>query len=281
MSFRKFDLNEADYTAIYGAKKPFPHIVIDDFWLNTEELKKAYDEIYTVPIQDFFYNDQHEHQLYKRGLGKLDAMPPTLKKIIETLNSQDTLDYLSRLTGIYGLKSDPTLWGGGVHVTSRGGKLGIHSDYNLHYETQYHRRLNLLLYLNPVWEENWGGSLELWDEQMVQMQEKIVPKFNRMAMFNTTSESYHGHPDPLTCPDEFERASIALYYFTEDRPDYEKRDAHGKALWQIRPESNDPVMPMDPQDIKQAQQIIELNHTAHQSVNNLKDTLDQLAVSDI
>lgn len=288
--FKKYDIEElAHQTSVYNNQQPFPHIVVDNFWDNPEDIKKAHDEIYQVPIEDFLFNDQHEHQWYKRGLNKLDKMPPTIRKIIETLNSQESLDYFSRLTGIYGLKADPTLWGGGVHVTSPGGKLGIHSDFNYHPDTGYHRRLNILLYLNPVWEESWGGSLDLWDENMTERYHSILPVFNRMAMFNTTSESYHGHPDALASPEGTERISIALYYYTVDRPEYEKRDPHDRALWQLRPDSNDSHLYKAENEIIEAQNRIAKSHTqgfnppiqSPITKSDLARRLEDLALNDI
>src|SRR5690606_7951229 len=82
-------------------------------------------------------------------------------------------------------------------------------------------RLNILIYLNKDWEESYGGHFELWDKDMKECQQKILPVFNRMAMFSTTSHSYHGHPNPLTCPDDRSRKSIALYYYSNGRPQHE------------------------------------------------------------
>jgi hypothetical protein len=40
-------------------------------------------------------------------------------------------------------------------------------------------------------------------------------------LFETNDISYHGHPDPLQCPEGVFRKSIALYYYTPTRPDTE------------------------------------------------------------
>jgi len=53
---------------------------------------------------------------------------------------------------------------------------------------------------------------------MTETRAKILPLFNRVAMFSTTDFSYHGHPDPLTCPPDRSRKSLALYYYTNGRP---------------------------------------------------------------
>ena len=96
--------------------------------------------------------------------------------------------------------------------------LKVHADFNKNRFLGLDRRLNLLIYLNKDWEESYGGHFELWNKDMTKCEKKILPLFNRMAMFSTTTYSYHGHPSPLTCPPGRSRKSIALYYYTNGRP---------------------------------------------------------------
>jgi hypothetical protein len=39
---------------------------------------------------------------------------------------------------------------------------------------------------------------------------KVSPNFNRDMNFGTTDFTYHGHPDPLACPEGVTRKSLAL-----------------------------------------------------------------------
>ena len=50
---------------------------------------------------------------------------------------------------------------------------------------------------------------------------KISPQFNTVVIFSTTDFSNHGHPDPLDCPENITRKSLALYYFSKGRPQEE------------------------------------------------------------
>lgn len=118
------------------------------------------------------------------------------------------------MTGITGLIPDPYYDGGGLHLTRRGGHLGVHADFNIHPTLKVERRLNLLVYLNDDWDESWGGSLELWDTGMKACEVKVAPHLGRAVVFSTTLDSYHGHPDPLACPENRNRRSIATYYYT-------------------------------------------------------------------
>ena len=83
------------------------------------------------------------------------------------------------------------------------------------------RRLNILIYLNKNWKKEYGGDLELWDKEMKNCKKKISPNFNKMVIFSTNDYSYHGHPEPVNCPVDFSRKSLALYYFSKGRPSYE------------------------------------------------------------
>jgi hypothetical protein len=104
----------------------------------------------------------------------------------------------------------------------------------VHPNLKLDRRVNLILYLNPGWRDEWGGHLELWNKEMTECQAKIPPLLGNMAIFNTTSESYHGHPDPLMCPEGTIRKSIALYYWTNGRPESEQRPQHS-TIYKKRP----------------------------------------------
>jgi Rps23 Pro-64 3,4-dihydroxylase Tpa1-like proline 4-hydroxylase len=150
--------------------------------------------------------------------------------LLNFLNSKEVLTYLEELTGIPDLIADPGLYGGGVHRILSGGKLSVHADYNFHPVTKLHRRVNLLLYLNKDWKEEWGGDLQLWNKDMSMCVKKILPIFNRAVIFNITSEAYHGHPGPLKSPEGIDRLSFALYYFTKERPIEELTDPH-MAVW--------------------------------------------------
>jgi len=104
--------------------------------------------------------------------------------------------------------------------------LAIHADFNRHRAYSLDRRLNLLLYLNKDWREEYGGHLQLWNRDMTRCEAKVLPVFNRVMIFSTTDFTYHGHPDPLQCPEGMTRKSLALYYFSNGRPAEEVSDGH-------------------------------------------------------
>lgn len=162
------------------------------------------------------------------------AMGDATRHLLAELNGSAFLDFLERLTGIDGLVPDPHFEGGGLHQIERGGHLKVHADFNRHPRTGLERRLNVLLYLNRGWKEEYGGAFELWDRDMRRAEARVLPVFNRCVVFSTTSTSFHGHPEPLTCPPGETRKSIALYYYSRERPPEERRAAHN-TLFKARP----------------------------------------------
>jgi len=156
------------------------------------------------------------------------------------LNSSTFLKFLEKLTGIKNLLTDPHLQGGGIHQIERGGLLRVHSDFNFHPVFKLDRRLNLLLYLNEPWPEEWGGHLQLWSKDMRRCEQKILPQARRCVIFNTLSDSWHGHPEPLACPEGVHRKSIAMYYYSNGRPKAEQHRPH-KTKWQAMPGESLPM----------------------------------------
>ncbi|MGI8950694.1 MAG: 2OG-Fe(II) oxygenase [Chitinophagaceae bacterium] len=218
----------------YSTAEPFPNIYFDDFFI-PEKLKEVLNEFPDLTKNaDLKYNDANQIKLASKGEYRFGERT---KDFMHYLNSQPFLEFLSVLTGIENLIPDPYFEGGGCHQIQRGGMLKIHADFNKNPKTKLDRRLNVLVYLNEDWKEEYGGNFELWDREMKGCKKKILPLFNRMAIFSTTSTSYHGHPNPLNCPEGRSRKSIALYYYTNGRPleEMQEFDDHN-TLFQYRPE---------------------------------------------
>jgi Rps23 Pro-64 3,4-dihydroxylase Tpa1-like proline 4-hydroxylase len=230
-SFRRRLDALAELAETYQAGQPFPHILIDDF-LPVNVLQKVVDTFpdrYSMPHRE--YDDEHQVKL---EYTTIEVMPATARELLCFFNSSPMLQFLEKLTGITGLIPDPHLTGGGLHQIEPGGKLDIHADFNRLERLKLDRRLNLLLYLNHDWKEEYGGHFELWDASMTKCVKKMLPIFNRCVVFSTTSNSYHGHPIPLSCPKGITRRSMALYYYTNGRPEEEQNAAHS-TLFQNRP----------------------------------------------
>ncbi|HWW61291.1 MAG TPA: 2OG-Fe(II) oxygenase, partial [Thermoanaerobaculia bacterium] len=152
------------------------------------------------------------------------TVAPSIRAFLDAMNGFEMLLWLEALTGIDGLIPDPYFGGGGLHQIEPGGFLKVHADFNVHPKLKLDRRLNMLIYLNHDWREEWGGHLELWDAEACR--KKILPAFNRTVIFSTTDSSFHGHPHPLTAPPNRTRKSVSLYYYTAGRPESERSAPH-------------------------------------------------------
>jgi|TARA_B100001057_G_C22704905_1_gene893332 Rps23 Pro-64 3,4-dihydroxylase Tpa1-like proline 4-hydroxylase len=220
-------LNIDDKYLEYRNNIPFKHIVLDNF-IKEELLEKVLREFPDLSkIKDKIeYKNQKEIKFATKGFKDISESGT---KLISFLNSDIFLEYLTRLTGIeQNLISDPYLIGGGYHEIKSEGFLKVHTDFNKHSMFDLDRRINLLLYLNKDWKKEWGGKLEFYKENKFDKPIKSInPIFNRCVIFNTTSFTYHGHPDPIRCPSEISRKSIALYYFSSGRPSDEYLGEHG------------------------------------------------------
>lgn len=218
----------------FRTAEPFPHIAIDEF-LPAEPLRRVIADFPGPRDLDWqrFRNEDEQ----KLAFNVAERMPTSIREMLYFLNSATVLRFLERLTGIRRLVADPYFAGGGLHQIEPGGHLGIHVDFNVYERLGLDRRLNLLLYLNEDWSEEYGGNLELWDRSMQRCEVRLAPVFNRCVVFATTDFSYHGHPDPLRCPAGRTRRSIATYYYTNGRPEEERSPAH-TTLFRDRPTLN-------------------------------------------
>jgi Rps23 Pro-64 3,4-dihydroxylase Tpa1-like proline 4-hydroxylase len=210
------------YHESYINAHPYPHIVIDNF-LPEEILNKVLDEFPRPQGLEWqSFENKSEKKLASTSELQMGEMT---RYLLYQLNSSTFISFLEKLTGIDGIIPDPHFMGGGLHQIVRGGYLKLHVDFNKHTKMKLDRRLNLLIYLNKDWQEEYGGHFELWNSDMTKCEKKVLPIFNRCVIFHTTDFSYHGHPDPLNCPEDRTRKSLALYYYSNGRPPEELKDA--------------------------------------------------------
>ena len=235
-------INEFDYDKLskeFQEAKPFRHVVIENFFDEETALKLS------TEFPDF--NDPKIWSVYNNPIEKKkltpnwDLFPKETYKAFSELNSPAFVEKIRKITGINNLEADYGLHGGGWHMTGRGGKLNMHKDYSIHPKLGKERRINIVIYMTPDWQEEWGGGLELWshDEEKNLPKEcakKIYNKFNCAALFDTAQNSWHGLPKELECPEGTYRKSLNIYYVAEAREEAEK---HDRALFAPTPEQAD------------------------------------------
>ena len=228
-----------NYFNDYIKAEPFPHIVLDNFF-NEDLLKKIIEE-FPKNLDKIGINNDSDPQKNKFTLNDYSKFGDNTKSLLNFTNSYEFIKFLNKISGIKeSLVSDPYFLGGGLHELRDGGHLNIHSDFNKHQMIGLDRRINALIYLNPNWKSEYGGSLELWDKDLKKNIKKITPIFNRLVIFDTTDFSFHGNPDPINHPNKnVSRKSIALYYYSNGRPENEIHGVSDKPNFRNRPNTND------------------------------------------
>lgn len=234
---KNLDENIDKFSRTYLSAKPYPNIVIDDV-LHATDLKQIIADY--PDVDDSFWTNYIHYNENKHGLSKWEHIPTSIQKLITEFQSVQFVNWLEKLTGIPHLFPDQNLEGAGLHQTKNGGFLNIHADFTVHpKQRNWRRRVNVLIYLNEHWNSNYGGNLELWNSNMTSCEAEIEPTANRIAIFSTGDKTFHGYPNPIKCPENMARKSIALYFYTQENSPqktathYQARPTDGAKKWLI------------------------------------------------
>jgi hypothetical protein len=213
--------------------EPFRHVVIDEF-LAPEFVERLIREFPDFdPARAINEAGQPGRKSTRPDMAALGG---AYAEFDELMRARPFLEWLGKVCGMERLLYDPEYAGGGTHENLSGQDLDFHVDFNYHPHKPLHRRLNLIVFLNPRWEEAWGGCLELvrdpWSENSGEGRVKIIPKANRCVVFETTEHSWHGFeqirlPETELLQNQLSRRSIAVYFYTARRPIEETAAPHG------------------------------------------------------
>ncbi len=218
----------AEHAECFRRARPFRHQVIDDF------LDRGFCEqlLADFPAFDARYAKNEVGAVGEKAVRMdMPSLSPAFARLDRYLQSREFLSTIEQLTGIPELLYDADYVGGGTHENRHGQGLDIHVDFNVLPARGWHRRLNLIVYLNPEWEESWGGALELHADPWAGSGPflKLAPAFNRCAIFETNEVSWHGF-ERIELPEDrrhLTRKSIAVYLYTATRPAQETAPSHG------------------------------------------------------
>ncbi len=212
---------------------PFPHFKIDNFLVPSfaDEVEASFPTFDQAQEMGKGFSAVNERN--KIQITDSQKFTDPVRKLHEALAADEWLEMLSYVMDIPDLLADPQLIGGGIHVTGPRGHLDVHVDFNYMKERDLHRRLNILVYMNRDWNEDWGGNIELWDEHVKKCHHSFSPVFNRCVVFATSEISYHG-VSAVKCPEDVARKSFAAYYYTEAAPEGWDGEKHS-TLFKARP----------------------------------------------
>jgi hypothetical protein len=206
------DLERALPTLIadFSAATPFRHVVIDNF-LSDETARRAADAFPPYEEMQLHYAGLVENRALERRFDRID---PVYSEIFTDLSSDRCMAWLRALSSIDDLSFDATFNGAGLHQSRDGGFQNIHADSNRHPANGLFQRLNILIYLNPTWRAEWGGGLELWNQDLSRCEKTVLPLFNRCVIFEVHDRAYHGF-SRLSLPANVTRKSVTSWFFSE------------------------------------------------------------------
>lgn len=208
---------------------PCKHVCIDNFFAN---------HIAEKIIEDFpIYENSHKKNAFgdplkKAVCEKISEISPFYASLSQYFQSEIFHEVIRKITGIEDLLwGGETMYGGGTHENIQYAQLDAHVDHNYNDITMEHRRINVLIYLNKNWSDAWGGVFELHSDPKNTANDVITrysPSFNRAVIMETTEKSWHGF-GRINLPEEnshISRKSIALYFYTKNRPQHEIHGGH-------------------------------------------------------
>jgi len=194
----------------YATAQPYPHVVIDNLF-EPQLLHRLIAEYPQQNNRDWLvWDTSHELKTTSKGIDGLSAFT---QLFCLWLNSRDVIESIESIVGISNLIGDPLFHGAGLHEMYRDGWLEMHADYTKHFSLPFVRRVNMLIYLNQDWDDSWGGDLVMGDNKNKQSRVSYPPYFNRTIIFPTTADTFHGVPNPLSCPPDRSRKLLSIYYW--------------------------------------------------------------------
>jgi Rps23 Pro-64 3,4-dihydroxylase Tpa1-like proline 4-hydroxylase len=219
----------AEFERQFAAAQPFRHVVIEQF------LDPSFCQQLMAQFPPFAAGDarnEHGEQAGKSVIAQIARIGGAFDKFDRLMRDREFLSAIGRITGISQLLYDEDYVGGGTHENLSGQELDPHVDFNFHPRFGWHRRLNLIVFLNPQWDPAWGGSLELLREPSDDSDAcVVVPVANRAVIFETTESSWHGF-HIIRTPPGISRKSLAVYFYSKERPAHEITPSHATHYYQ-------------------------------------------------
>lgn len=213
--FEYLENNKEDLRNAYLLAKPFPYLAIDKF-CDEQQLGNLMDKLPEIKSKSrdyIFANNKFEKS-------KISEISTEFAELHDDFMSDRFQDFLKYVTNEE-LFVDPMFHGGGLHQGKENSFLDMHLDFNYHpLKKNWYRNLNLLLYLNEDWRNDYGGHLKLEDLRTGEKKEIAVP-FNRMVIQQTRAFTLHGY-DKINFPKGKYRTSIAAYAYSEHKTIIEK-----------------------------------------------------------
>ncbi len=199
-----------ELAASFQTAGPYKHLILDNFFQ-----PEIADSLYSqFPSEEKLTKHWKGINENKSEGSNFSDFHPIFSEVRKEIMSPEFAKWMEQVTGIQGVFVTDDNLGTGLHQGSNGSFLDIHVDFNIHHVKNVHRRLNMLVYLNRDWKEEYGGGMEMWNADMTKMEKIVMPHLNRVLIFETSNISYHGY-SKITLPPEVTRKSFYVYFYTE------------------------------------------------------------------
>ena len=117
------------------------------------------------------YNGINEKKSEESDFNKLHT---SFQQLRSTLSSPSFVSWLEKLTGIQNMTVPSDFRGAGIYQGGQGSFLDTHIDFSIHPTLNLQRRVNLLLFFNKSWLEEWGGNLEFWNDHSYHLRGQVL-----------------------------------------------------------------------------------------------------------
>ncbi len=240
----------------FDEAQPYRHLVIENF-LKPEVAEALHANFPPMDELSIHYQGLNENKSEGSDFTKFH---PAFAELRQFVGSPELSKALEKITGIKGLFTTEDNLGSGVHQGKNGSYLDVHIDFNIHHKRDLHRRMNLLIFLNKDWKDEYGGKAEMWNEDVSKMYQAYTPGYNVCVMFETSEISYHGY-GKITVPEGMTRKSFYTYYYT---PIGNYKGRYHDTVFKARPEEG--ALKKIKTDVKETLK------------NNIKYTLKKLGI---
>lgn len=209
--------------------QPYKHLVIDHF-LKAEVAQDIFSQFPDYELFNKKYDGLNER---KAEGSNFEDFAPIFTDLKKEVMSEPFCQWISDITGVENCFVTNDALGAGLHQGKAGSFLDVHIDFSMHHIANVYRRLNLLIFFNPDWQDAWNGHTELWNADMTECAKKVRPDFNRALIFQTTGKSYHGY-GKISPPEHITRKSFYTYFYTNEPGE---QDGHyHDTVFKARPE---------------------------------------------
>ncbi len=206
--------NLSTLRAEYATPKRIPTCHIDD--LLPETIARPLYAAFPAITEMILKNNLRENKYVAVQMNRYN---PLLEEALYAFQDRRVIDAVCEITHIANMFPDQTLYAGGISLMTEGQFLNPHLDNSHDKERQRFRVLNLLYYVSPDWQPEYGGNLELWDEGPKGEARTVHSCFNRLVLMATYRSSWHSVSRVVH---QGRRCCLSNYYFSPTSPEPEE-----------------------------------------------------------